>query len=90
VAEEVNGRMDTKKLSVAEAEEQFKKIPERKSGHWTTLFEEMTKDKQPRRITGLTVGQLAALKRKAKELHFRCKGTDKGTGALILPPEKKA
>jgi hypothetical protein len=81
--------METKKITVAEAEEQFKKIPERKTGHWTTLFEEMAKDHQPRRVTGITAGQLAALKRKAKELKFRCKGTDKGTGALILPPEPK-
>lgn len=82
--------MEVKKVVAADAEEAYKKIPERSTGHWTTLFEEMQKDKQPRRITGITQGQLAALKRKAKELHFRCKGIEKGKGALLLPPEKKA
>ena len=81
--------MEVKKVSAAEAEEQYKKAPQRKTGHWTTLFEELAKDKQPRRITGITAGQLAALKRKAKELKFRCVGMDKGTGALILLPELK-
>lgn len=82
--------MEVKKVNPAEAEEAFKMAPQRKTGHWTTLFEEMAKDHRSRRITGISAGQLAALKRKAKELKFRIVGIEKGTGALILPPEKPA
>jgi hypothetical protein len=89
MATEVICGMKTEKLDAVKAEEEYEKIPVRAKGQWTTLFEEMKKDKQPRRVTGITAGQIAAIQRKAKELKFRVKRIEKGTGVLILPPEKK-
>jgi hypothetical protein len=82
--------MKVDKLKPVEAQEEFAKIPERRVGQWTEIFVAMKKDKQPVRITGITHGQVAALRRKAKEEGFPAKSIEKGTGVLLLPPEKKS
>ena len=36
-------------------------------GKWSTIISDVLKDKKPRKVTGLTRGQVAALTRSAKE-----------------------
>ena len=82
--------MKVEKVKAVEAAEEFAKIPERRVGQWSEIFAQLKKDKQPVRITGITHGQVAALRRKSKEEGFPCKSIEKGTGVLLLAPEKKA
>jgi len=78
------------KMSNAEAEETFAKIPERKKGQWTELTEKVKKEHQAVTVSEITAGQAAALHRKCKEVGLRCKSLGMGKGVIILPPEKRA
>jgi hypothetical protein len=82
--------MKVEKVKAEVAKEEFDKIAVRHIGQWTEITNEVTKKGTAARITGITNGQVAALKRKCKELNLPCKSIDKGTGVIILPPVKKA
>lgn len=78
------------KIALAEAEETFAKIPERKKGQWTELTEKVKKEHQAVTVTDITAGQYSALYRKCKDAGLRFRSLGAGKGVIILPPEKKA
>lgn len=80
--------METKKISIEEAEKRFAAAPIRRQGHWKTLCGEVKKTNQPVEVSGVTRGQIWGLKRTAKELGCRVVASDKDTKATILPPAK--
>lgn len=78
-------KMKIQKVEAAEAQKRFDAIPDRKVGQWTEICKGVTEKGESVEVSGITRGQVWALKRKAKELGLRVKSSEKGTKVIILP-----
>jgi len=54
-------------------------------GQWTSLVNEITEDGQPRKISGLSRGQVSALYRRAKEAGLQVVASYKNGTVYIKP-----
>jgi len=79
--------MGVEKITAAEAEKELAKVSVR--GKWSDLIAQILKDKQPRRVTELKRGQIAALHRAAREAKLRTKA-DYKNGSMVIAPEAPA
>ena len=82
--------MSVKKVDLKKAEDEYAKIPTVKKGQWSEVCDTVEKGKTAVEVTDITIGQMAALKRTCKARGLRCKSTDKGKKAIVLPKETKA
>ncbi len=73
------------KITHEAAEEEFAKSVS--TGQWKEMLEEMAEDGEPRKVTGLTRGQVAALYRSAKNAGFKVKTSYKEGTIVISPAE---
>lgn len=73
--------MEIKVITAKQKKDEFEAVT--KKGKWTDLIEAIKKDKKPRKITGLTRGQVAALYRKAKDEGLDSKTSYKD-GSVVL------
>jgi hypothetical protein len=80
--------MKTESIPVKEAEEIIRSRPARAQGKWTEICTKVCETGVPVKVTDITHGQVAALRRTCKEKGLRCVSLDKNTGALVLLPEK--
>jgi len=79
--------MGVEKITAAEAEKELAKVSVR--GKWSDLIAQILKDKQPRRVTELKRGQIAALARAVKEAKMRYKA-DYKNGTIVIAPAAPA
>lgn len=73
------------KITHEEAEEEFAKSATK--GQWKELLENIEEDGEPRKITGLTRGQVAALYRSAKNAGLDVKTSYKNGYVVVSPSE---
>lgn len=74
------------KISPEEAEEAMKE--KTRAGQWTELLSQIEEDGVPRKVSGLTRGQIAALYRRAKDEGFAYRTSYKD-GYIIIAPVPK-